>query len=250
MVEVAGTLGFRHGREKITDGGPELVLGPRRGFAEQRFELGEQLLDRIEVGRAGRQVEQAGANRGDRFSDAVDLVSRRIVEHHDITRVKDRRRKLLDLGAKGPTGHRAVQHQRGDDPVLAQPGDKAGGLPMPVWHGRDQALIRRTATVATGHVGGRRGLVEEQEASNIHVALPDPPAASPARYIGTVLLGRPQALFSCRRPRRRKVRWMVDKEALTPKRASSARISAKVMSGLRHVIRRNSAAWATRIGRR
>ena len=41
---------------------------------------------------------------------------------------------------------------------------------MAVRHGGDQALGRRAAAIAPGHVGGRAGLVEEDEACRVHEA--------------------------------------------------------------------------------
>ena len=37
---------------------PELIDGARRGFAEQRLQFGEGVLDRVEVGRVGREEQQ------------------------------------------------------------------------------------------------------------------------------------------------------------------------------------------------
>ncbi len=58
----------------------EGVEGARRGFAQQGFELGEPLLDRVVIGAVGGQVEQTGFGVFDRRSDALDLVARQIVE--------------------------------------------------------------------------------------------------------------------------------------------------------------------------
>jgi hypothetical protein len=55
--EVVGAFGGRHGGEEAADGGPELVFGARGCLAQERLELGEQLLDQVEVGAVGRQVE-------------------------------------------------------------------------------------------------------------------------------------------------------------------------------------------------
>jgi hypothetical protein len=55
VVEIAGAFGWRDGGEEAADGRPELVLGARRNLAQQRLKLGEQLLDRVQVGRVRRQ---------------------------------------------------------------------------------------------------------------------------------------------------------------------------------------------------
>ena len=51
--------------EKAADGGPKAVDGSLGGLAQERLELGEGVLDRIEVGRVGRQVEEVRARRLD-----------------------------------------------------------------------------------------------------------------------------------------------------------------------------------------
>ena len=62
-------------------------------------------------------------------------------------------------------------------------------------HGIDQALAALGTAVEPDHFVRDPGLVEEDKAGRVHVALPDPPAATPADHIGAVLLGRSQALF-------------------------------------------------------
>jgi hypothetical protein len=57
MVEVVGAFAWRHGGEEAADGRPELVPRARRGLAQQRLKLGEQLLDRVEIRAVGRQIE-------------------------------------------------------------------------------------------------------------------------------------------------------------------------------------------------
>jgi hypothetical protein len=82
MGEVAGAFGGTEGVEGLADGVPEGVDGSGRGGAEQRLELGEQLFDRVQIGAVGRQVEQPGAARRDRFAPAVDLVGAEVVHDH------------------------------------------------------------------------------------------------------------------------------------------------------------------------
>ena len=131
------------GGEEAADGGPELVLGPCRGLAQERLELGEELLDRVEIGTVGRQIEERGVGRGDRLADAVDLVRGEIVEHHDVAGLERRCQELLDVGAERRAGHRPVEHQRRDDAGLPETGDEGRGAPMAVRHGGDQALCDR-----------------------------------------------------------------------------------------------------------
>jgi hypothetical protein len=70
-------------------------------------------------------------------SDAIDLVRREVVEHHDVAGRERRREELFDIGVEGgavPCGcgdpaptRRAVEHQRGDDAGLPEPGDERCG---------------------------------------------------------------------------------------------------------------------------
>ena len=59
--EVIGALGRREGVEPAADGAPEVVDAWRPGAAEQRLQLGEDLLDRIEIGALGWQIGEFGA---------------------------------------------------------------------------------------------------------------------------------------------------------------------------------------------
>jgi hypothetical protein len=66
---------------------------------------------------------------------------------------------------------------------------------MSVWRGVDQALAAGRAAIAAHHVRRSTGLVQEHEVGRVHVALPDPPASAILGDIGSVLLGRSQALL-------------------------------------------------------
>ena len=59
IAEVVGTFRRREGVKKSGNSVPEAFDGTLGGFSEQGLELGEELLDRIKVGRIGRQVEQS-----------------------------------------------------------------------------------------------------------------------------------------------------------------------------------------------
>jgi hypothetical protein len=72
-----GASGCGLGRSTATPRGP-CGDGARGGGSHQGFELGEGLLDRVQVGRVGRQVEEARPLGLDRFADALDLVGGRL----------------------------------------------------------------------------------------------------------------------------------------------------------------------------
>jgi hypothetical protein len=61
--------------EEVIDDLSEFVPGVRRGLAQAPLRLGEQLLDRVQVGAVGRQAEARCAGCGDRLADAFDLAA-------------------------------------------------------------------------------------------------------------------------------------------------------------------------------
>ena len=65
-----------------TDG----LEGARRGLAQQVLEFGEDLFDRVQIGRVFRQEEQLGAGRADGAADRLALVAAEIVHDHHIAR--------------------------------------------------------------------------------------------------------------------------------------------------------------------
>jgi hypothetical protein len=97
------------------------------------------LLDRVEVGRVGRQVAELGAARLDGLLDAVDLVAGEIVHDHDVVGLKGWGEHLFDIGAEDGAVHRPIDDQGRGDAVVAQAGDDGAGLPMAVGDGADQA---------------------------------------------------------------------------------------------------------------
>ena len=62
MGEIAGAFGWREAREEAADGGPQRLDGAGRLGPQQGLELGEHLLDRVQVRRVGRQVAQRRAS--------------------------------------------------------------------------------------------------------------------------------------------------------------------------------------------
>src|SRR4051812_45614369 len=56
MTEEVGTFGWREAWDKVAERFPECVDGSQCPGAQQRFEFGENLLDRVQVGAIGRQT--------------------------------------------------------------------------------------------------------------------------------------------------------------------------------------------------
>jgi len=61
LEEIVTALALGNGVEDVGDGVADGVLGPGGGLSEPVFELGEELLDRVEVGRVFRKQEEVRA---------------------------------------------------------------------------------------------------------------------------------------------------------------------------------------------
>lgn len=60
--------------EELTDTLPSFIDGSRLRLAQQGFEFGEGLLDRIEIRGIGRQEEELGSGLPDRLSHGLAFV--------------------------------------------------------------------------------------------------------------------------------------------------------------------------------
>src|SRR4051794_5441967 len=118
-------------------------------------------------------------------------------------------------------------------------------------HRIDQALAPGAPAGEAGHRCGGGGLVDEDEALRIHVALPHPPAAAVPGHVGPILLGRSQALFLCDKPSRWSMSAMVD-SAFTamPRACRASRISVSVIPAWLDTMARSSSACFSSRGRR
>src|SRR3954452_9777171 len=243
------------GRGKVVEQGadclPESILSSCSRFPEQSLELGKELLDRVEIRGIGREVKHAGPCRPDRLLDPGDLVNSQVIHRDHVARLQRRREHLLDVGAEHRTGHRPIEHKRRDDPARSQARHDGRGLPVAKRRCIDQALAPGAPAVEAGHRCGCGGLVDEDEALRIHVALPHPPAAPVPGHVGPILLGRSQALFLCDKPSRWSMSAMVDSAVTTmPRACRASRISLSVIPAWLDTIARSSSACFSSRGRR
>jgi hypothetical protein len=84
------------------------------------IELGDDQLDRIEVGLISQQIEQGGSSRGDGLPDAGDLALSEIVHHDDVPHFQYRRQELLHQSEQYLTVDGAVDDAGRRDGVSAQ----------------------------------------------------------------------------------------------------------------------------------
>ena len=188
MAEIVDALGWLEAFENGLECSDDILERSGRGTAEQRFDLGEGLLDRVEIGRVRRQVEQGHAGVFEALPDAGDFVGRQVIADHDTAGRQFGDEMIGQPLLEDASGHRPVdQHRRGDT-VMAQRGDEGGGHPVTVRGFADQRLALAAPAAQPGHAGGRAGLVDEGEAGEVEPGLRCAPDLARYRDIGPVLL--------------------------------------------------------------
>ena len=190
-------------------------VASRSRLSQQGFELGEDLLDRIEVGRVFRQEDEAGADIADRSSHSLSLVGAEIVEDHDVARLKGGREELFDIGVEALAIDRPVEQAGRFDAVIAQRSEESRGLPAAMRNFVDEALSLWRPAAQAGHVGLRPGLVDEHQAPGVDEPLIGSPSFAVAAYVPAVLLARDKRLFLTVTPILRKKRLIIEVSALT-----------------------------------
>ena len=140
MAEEVGAFGWREAWDEIAKRFSECADGSQRPGAEQCFEFGESLLDRVQVGTVGGQIAQVCAGTLDRLANAGNLVRAEPVHDHDIAAVQRGNQHLLDIGEEGLAIDRPIEYARSNQAILAQTGDEGRGIPVPVRHSIDQPM--------------------------------------------------------------------------------------------------------------
>jgi hypothetical protein len=158
-------------------------------LAQQGFELGEELLDRVEVWAVRREQESVGAGISDCTTDALPFVAAKIVEHDDVADVQCWDEELNHPGEEDGSVDRTIDDAGCDDAVGAQSGQERHGGPAALRDPADQALTARRPTVRAGHVGLGPGLIDKDETLKINAPLIAPPTGALASDVGPLLLG-------------------------------------------------------------
>ena len=181
--------------EEVADALPGGFDGSLGGLAQQGLELGEDLLDGIEVGTVGRQEEQLGAGGADGAAHGLAFVAAEIVHDDDVAGLERRDENLLDIGEEAFAVDRPVDDAGCVDAVAAQGGEEGQRPPAAMRHLGDQPLAAGRPAVAARHVGLGPGLVDEDQARRIKPALILLPLRPPPCDVGPVLLAGVQAFF-------------------------------------------------------
>lgn len=151
------------------------VDGALFSLSQQRLELGEGLLDGIEVGREGRQEHQAGAGRSDRMANADAIVRAEIIETDDIAWLQYRNQLFVDLSLEQRAVERPVDQVRRDHGDVTQGRQKRQRLPLAMWCEVLQPLAAAGPSVRTRHIDLDPGLVDEEHPADFSKPLKSPP---------------------------------------------------------------------------
>jgi len=189
MCQVVGAVLRGICGQRIGDGLDEGFEGSCGVFSQSRFELGEGLFDRVEVGAVGGQIDRRRAGALDCFSDTCDLVAGQIIHDDEIAAAQGRYQKLLDIGEEARPVHRPIEHTGSGDLVVSQGGDECCRLPMAMRHRPNEALTTPCAAIAPRHVGLCSGFINEHKPLWLQMPLQCMPLLTRLDDIGAVLLG-------------------------------------------------------------
>jgi hypothetical protein len=181
--------------EELTDPLPSFLDGALSGLAEQGFELGEDLLDGIEIGAVGGQEEELGAGPADGPSHRLAFVRSQIVHDDDVAWREFGRQALFDIGQEASAVDRTVEHAWRADPVVAQSRQEGESSPAAMRRLGDQPPASGAAAMGPRHVGLGPGLVDEDQAGRIKPSLILLPLRAPPGDVGPILLAGVQAFF-------------------------------------------------------
>jgi hypothetical protein len=163
------------GVQQFADAGPERIDLALGGFAQERFQFGEQELDRIEIGRLRRQVAQLGTNRFDCLSHAGCLVRFEVIHNDDVAARQGRGQALANISQEDHPVHR-LSITNG---AVTAPATKVLIFQCPCGTRPTNRFAPRRAAAASYHVGGGAGLVGEPQPRRIKRKLILSPALSP-----------------------------------------------------------------------
>lgn len=162
---------------------------------EPVLELGEDLLDRVEVRAVGRQEEAVGADGADRLPDSFALVAAEVVEDDDIAGPEGGSQELLHIGAEALAVDRSVEDAGRVDPIDPEGSEEGERAPAAMRRLADQAFAARPPAPERGHIGLGPGLVDEDEPPRVDRRLPGAPSGAAARDVGAVLFTGERGFF-------------------------------------------------------
>ena len=153
-------------------------------LAQGGLELCEGHLDRIEIGRIGRQVHELCPGRFESDAHLSALVGGQIVHHDDVARPERGCENLPHVEIERRSVHGAVEHHGRGHPGGSESADEGRGLPMAMRHGSDAAGAARGSAVAARHLGRGARFVDEHQPVDGDLRLQGLPACASCGHVG------------------------------------------------------------------
>ena len=143
---------------------------PALGLSQERLELGESLLDRIEIGRVFRQEQEPGAALGQCLRRPRAFVNVQIISANEVRRGDDDIAPPeawgelgADIAVECGTIHGSLDDPGGNKLMAAQAGDEGLRLPLAERSVGDEPFSLQAASAQGRHVGLDAGLVDEDQ---------------------------------------------------------------------------------------
>ena len=181
--------------EEGTDPAPRRLDRAFRRVTEEGLELGEDLFNRVEIGRIGGQEAERGPRPLDSGPHGGPLVATEIVQDDDITGRQRGEKALFYISKEARAVDRAVEDTGSGQTVAPEGRYEGQGVPMPMGPCGDQSLAAGTAPMAAGHIGLGPRLINEHQPAGIKLALGAPPPGPLPRDVRTRLLGGRKTFF-------------------------------------------------------
>jgi|SoimicMinimDraft_5_1059733.scaffolds.fasta_scaffold00601_3 hypothetical protein len=159
------------------------------------FELGKDLLDRIEVWAVGRQEQQMCSSGADGIASGLALVTAEIVENDHLAGREGGRQHFLDVEREELAIDGAIDDPGCADPIVAQRRDESHRLPMAERCRCLETLATRPPAAQRRHVGLDPRLIDKDQTRSVDPALTGLPAPPFTGDVGTILLGRQKRFF-------------------------------------------------------
>src|SRR6201987_3673312 len=118
-----------------------------------------------------------------------------IIHDDDVTRREGRREHLIDIGLEGASVDGPIKDHWRDHAAEPQARDEGRRFPMAVRDESPQPLAPQGAPSRARHVGGRPGLVDEDELFQIEMELAVPPGFARLQDVRPLLLAGVRGLF-------------------------------------------------------
>ena len=174
---------------------PSVLDGALLGVSHPMLDLGECLLDGIEVGRVFGQEPQPGSGIFDGIADGLALVGSEIVHDDDVAGLEGWNQRLVDIGAETFAVDRAVEDTGCGEPVASKRTEECQSAPAAARGEAPQSGAFRPPTAQRCHVGSDPGLIDEDQPVRIEAALPGLPAPPSAGDVSSAALNRNQRFF-------------------------------------------------------